>query len=122
VEKAPPKQTGKADDTKTSTPIPATLPTPPPEKEAEIKEPVPKKIENTLTEDPTPTERDITGRSVPQQEKTRPVTKNNPIIAPETASPRVMEKPLPREEQGRYDTLMQFAAVELEGTIQKKFY
>lgn len=114
VEKTPQKPQPPA-------PIPATLPTPPPPKEALIKEPL-KKIENTLTEDPTPTERDITGRSIPQKEKPRLEQKTDPIIAPEAAAPRIMEKPLSREEQSRYDTLMQFAAVELEGTIQKKFY
>lgn len=63
----------------------------------------PPPIERSITEDPTPTAADIGGIK-------KVATANNP---PPPA-------PISMKKQSRYDTLMQFAAVELEGALQNK--
>lgn len=45
--------------------------------------------------------------------------KPKPKPAPEPKAPTAPIKPITPEKQAKYDTLMQFAAVELEGTLQK---
>ena len=80
---------------------------PPPVKESGFKESGFK--ESSISEDPTPSARDLGKR------ETR--------AAPKPIEPKQGEaRSLPPEKQRRYDTLLQFAAVELEGTVQKHYY
>lgn len=62
----------------------------------------------SVTEDPTPTPADL---GLEKKPKPKPKQKTQPS-AEKIAT-------IPPEEQYRYDTLLQFAAIELEGTIQK---
>lgn len=78
--------------------------TPPPQKGAVTPAPT-----SSVEEKPLSPKREILATL--QDEKPTP-----PIIAPPTSS----SKPIPQATQSRYDTLMQFAAVELEGSLQKK--
>ncbi len=62
---------------------------------------------SSVTEDPTPSARDLGIEQPAKAPKEKPPEKKSaPEVRPENAH--------------RYDTLLQFAAVELEGTIQKK--
>lgn len=67
--------------------------------------------------DPNPSKADlgIKEKTVKKEE----VIKSPPITA---AVPQKPSTPVDSSIQSRYDTLMQFAAVELEGTLQKKIY
>lgn len=56
-------------------------------------------------------------KPVPKPKAETPQTKPKP--APEPKQKAAPMKPIPPEKQAKYDTLMQFAAVELEGTLQK---
>lgn len=85
---------------------PAEKPLPPPQKQQSVKQaqaPVPAP---SVTEDPTPTPADLG-----IEKKPKPKTKPQPTAKRGTT--------IPPEKQYRYDTLLQFAAIELEGTIQK---
>lgn len=68
----------------------------------------------SVLEDPTPSPRDL------GLKKAISLSPSTPMNSPPPASAKVSEKPLDMLKQSRYDTVMQFAAVELEGTIQKK--
>lgn len=57
-------------------------------------------VSATMTEDPTPTKADLGLK--------------------EKAAPKTPSQPLTQQQQSKYDTLLQFATVELEGTIQRK--
>jgi DNA polymerase III subunit gamma/tau len=81
---------------------------PAPAKEAPLEPSAPK------PQPPSPPKAETT--SVKKTEKATPP--NKPKAAPKTPSTPVY-KPIPPEKQARYDTLLQFAAVELEGTLQK---
>ncbi len=65
-----------------------------------------------VSEDPTPTPADLGFKS------------SKPAAQPPQASAAIQSTPPPnkftQQEQRRYDTFLQFAAIELEGTIQKK--
>lgn len=78
------------------------------EKKQNIKEIIPQESVNirpknsiSVSEDPTPSSADLG-------------------IKPKAATPVVAPAPIYSEKQSRYDTLLQFAAIELEGRIQKK--
>jgi DNA polymerase-3 subunit gamma/tau len=100
-------------------PVSAPIPTPPPPK------PITPPPSSSISIDPTPTPADlgIVKKTAPKP----PPVKNYPSEAfsrPEpvkevTPSPPPPAAP-PQGKPGRYDTLLQFAAVELEGTIQRK--
>lgn len=96
-------------------PSPAPLPTPP--KPA---------TSNSMTEDPTPTAADLGRQSKNKTAKPPEPPLPPPISRPqakvEPASPVKTAPPPSPQQQSRYDTLLQFAAVELEGTLQKKTY
>lgn len=66
---------------------------------------------SSITEDPTPTPRDL-GK--------RPSTPTPPASLAPSQTTASHQMPITPERQSRYDTILQFAAVELEGTIQKK--
>jgi DNA polymerase III subunit gamma/tau len=91
------------------------MPIPVPAPKIEPK-PVPPVVQNPLgsiSEDPTPTKRDL-------GIKEKPVKSTPPPPAPIAAkTPMAPVDPL---QQSRHDTILQFAAIELEGTIQKKGY
>ncbi len=70
---------------------------------------------SSISEDPMPTAADLDFRAA-----AAPVEKGLPSPAPKPSSPPKEGIKLSPQEQCRYDTLLQFAAVELEGTIQKK--
>jgi DNA polymerase III subunit gamma/tau len=81
---------------------PLTPPTPPPA------------FPPSINEDPRPTPADLGLREKKKSSSERPA----PIQSAETISSQ-SNRALSPEEKRRYDTLLQFAAVELEGTIQK---
>ncbi len=109
---------------------PAALPPPkaPPAEEFQ-----PKSASAILTEDPTPSFKDL-GVSAPKPAKplqeaqpkpAKPLQDPQPKSSPAAPAPNATAEPvklppMTKLEQSRYDTLMQFAAVELEGTIQRK--
>ncbi|MCB1149178.1 MAG: DNA polymerase III subunit gamma/tau, partial [Chlamydiia bacterium] len=78
---------------------PAVLPPPPPPKKE-----VPT-VKATVNEDPTPKPEEV---PKPAPKKAAPAPAKKPVKAPD------------QKAQTRYDTLMQFAAVELEGTVERK--
>lgn len=80
-------------------PIPAV--TPPVQKELPS---------SSMSEDPTPTPEDL-GKKRPAKTAPADLSKKKPSTE---------NAPITLEKQNRYDTILQFAAVELEGTIQKK--
>jgi DNA polymerase-3 subunit gamma/tau len=74
--------------------------------------PVPAKIQApSITEDPTPSMADL---GVKEKNKSK-------AAAPLRPQEEIKMQPISMVQQNRYDTLLQFAAVELEGTIQKQF-
>lgn len=102
--------------------------------------PVEKRIQSTITEDPTPSAADL-GKRAPAAPKPAPVASPQPAelkietpVAKSEPAPETKQEPVPakapvaptlsiedaRKKQSQYDTLLQFAAVELEGTIQRK--
>jgi len=85
---------------------------------------VPAKQNSSMTEDPTPTARELGRKESPAPQKVQ-----TPPQAPPTPAPAPIElgaRPTPEaqaasiKKQSRYDTVLQFAAVELEGSVQKK--
>jgi DNA polymerase-3 subunit gamma/tau len=118
----------------TSTPMPAVVM---PSNRSVM--PTPKKEESSLSEDPTPTPADIgikTKKSASKSEllpappppphfdveTTEPIAKPNTVPVELGARPTEEARIAAVKQQSRYDTLLQFATVELEGTIQKKQY
>lgn len=91
------------------TPPPPSKPTPTVQVPPPVAPIVIPKSADSMSIDPTPSPADLGIRSKPK-EKTpdKPVEKVQPI------------KPVSPLQQSRYDTILQFAAIELEGTIQKK--
>lgn len=84
--------------------------------------PPPAKAQNnelsSLTEDPTPSRADL------GLKEAKPKTVSQKLEAPSSISvpaPAISEisKEVMRKKQSRYDTILQFASIELEGTIQK---
>lgn len=96
--------------------------------------------DHSLSIDPTPSPEDLGIKKQPAKNKTPPMPpmKNYPsevfappppqitepppppaVVSKQPSTPTVIQAPIPQEKQSRYDTLLQFAAVELEGTIQK---
>ncbi|MFI5343982.1 MAG: hypothetical protein ACHQUC_07160, partial [Chlamydiales bacterium] len=81
-----------------------------------IAEPKPAVVEQlTLSEDPTPTPADFGNMAVKAAVQPVPVQQEQPLTLP---------KPIPQEQTVsrpvyEYDTLLQFAAVELEGKLQR---
>jgi len=73
----------------------------------------------SISEDPSPSPADL-GVKTPPKQKTKPTQISSPKSTPIPPPPIVKENiSIPPEKQHRYDTLLQFSAVELEGTIQK---
>lgn len=73
----------------------------------------PKPIASSITEDPTPALSDL-----PKMKKN--LAAPPPKLPPSAPTPPA--PPIPLQKQSRYDTLLQFAAVELEGNVQKKLH
>jgi DNA polymerase-3 subunit gamma/tau len=67
------------------------------------------------TIDPTPSPQDLGKKSAPKAPA--PATAPAPIPTPQ---PPQVHVPFDKNKQSRYDTILQFAAVELEGTIQRQ--
>lgn len=95
-----------------------------------IKPPLPapktRPVKSSLTVDPTPSVKDIPN-SAPTSPKPTPKPAASPqalpSVRPQVSHPEpVNDRPLTKQEQSRYDTLMQFSAVELEGTLQRKSF
>jgi len=86
---------------------PANEPLPPPNNTQTVA-PTQPPVAPSITEDPTPTPADLG-----IEKKTAPKPKPKPQPSAKVSAA------IPPEKQYRYDTLLQFAAVELEGTIQK---
>ncbi len=96
-------------------PKPATAPTPPaPKPTATLTQP-PK---TSMTEDPTPSRADLGLKEVAAP-KPKPQPKPQPK-APEPQPQIAPAAPIDSLTQSRYDTILQFAAVELEGSVQRK--
>lgn len=74
--------------------------------------------EHSITIDPTPTPEDLGKRAVPKKAPlpSQPLPPKEVI----TPTPTSTQPQMPAQPQHRYDTLLQFASVELEGKIQKK--
>lgn len=83
----------------------------PPEPKKAPKEP-PEISKGSISEDPTPSPRDLGQKKPASQPPAKPPA---PPSGPEARS-------LTPDKQRKYDTLLQFAAVELEGTVQKNYY
>lgn len=91
-------------------PAPAVLPVVP--KPTVTLAQVPKAI--SITEDPTPSRADL-------GLKETPAAKPKPKVQPQPQpQPSVQAAPLDALTQSRYDTLLHFTAVELEGSVQRK--
>ncbi len=93
---------------------------------AAMAEKIEKKVDPAISEDPTPSAADF-GKPTPAK---KPVAKVNTPIQPIVAAPeppKVVKKQVvvPHNDEEKpahiYDTLMQFAAVELEGKLQRHF-
>jgi len=95
---------------------PSPQPVPPQIVNVEAKKVEKPEARSSVTEDPTPSPADLGIRLK------KPIEAK--IEAEKTAQVVVQQQPLaplpPLPQQSRYDTILQFAAVELEGTIQKK--
>ncbi len=81
----------------------------------------------SVSEDPTPTPRDLGIRSKPKETiappPAAPLTPPPPMppaAVPDAVPDAVAAKAPGVHKQHRYDTILQFAAIELEGTVQKK--
>jgi len=82
--------------------------------------PIPKPIvPQTISEDPTPTLADLAGIPKSKKPVPAPLTKvSMPIETGARLTPEAQQAAT--KQQGRIDTLLQFAAIELEGTMQRK--
>lgn len=103
-----------------------SLPPPPRPKEPErilpsfkepekLPRPTPKEPEkplSSMTVDPTPSSADL-------GIKPKPVPQPKPASTPAPIQKTPPPQPVSLQQQNRYDTILQFAAIELEGTIQK---
>lgn len=108
-------------------PAPQPKPTPPKPPEA-AKQVIPEMPKySSVSEDPTPTAEDLgkkkakekTAPQLPPIEKIIAAPVMATAEAPKPSTP-TSQAPLTLKPQSHYDTILQFAAVELEGTIQKK--
>lgn len=96
-------------------------PIPEPIQEAKAPQPPPRP---TVSEDPTPTRAEL-GLKEPVKAPAAPPAPPPPLQKKESAPVELGSRPTEEakaasaKRQGQYDTLLQFAAVELEGTIQK---
>lgn len=96
-----------------------TKPAPPPQPEFQ---------RSSITEDPTPTSADLgikvkSNPPVKKAPETSEMAPSKPDKGQEQAppsNPPIAAQPPSMVKQSRYDTVLQFAAVELEGTVQKK--
>lgn len=99
---------------------PKKSPTPPPPTIAETKTSYAptNTATHSITEDPTPTKADL---GIREKAKPKPIEKAS---APVELGSRPTEeaKAVTAQQQSRYDTLLQFATVELEGTIRKNTF
>lgn len=86
---------------------------------------LPKKVERSASEsisiDPTPSKADLGIREKPKASETKTVVKEKavPVILESVKTAEEVLNISPQQ-KSRYDTVLQFAAVELEGTIQRK--
>lgn len=95
-------------ETVVSSPLSQPLPLPP-------QQPRPARVaESSMTEDPMPTKADLGIR-----EKKQPIQKESAPVEL-GARPTEEARTATVQQQSRYDTLLQFASVELEGTIRKR--
>ena len=101
--------------TQTSKPQPPPKPTSSP-----LPQPAAILSNESITEDPTPTRADLGLKEIPQAKKETLAAPQPPAPIELGARPTEEAKSASLKRQGQYDTLLQFAAVELEGTIQKK--
>lgn len=106
----PPKEDPRSSITITTAPLPQPQPLSPPPQTL---------FDSFTTEDPTPTPADLGKR----QTHSKAPSSSLPVSPPPAAAFKAVETPLRIEELKRpmhaYDTLMHFAAVELEGKLQK---
>lgn len=79
-------------------------------------------VKSNLTVDPTPSAKDIPNITPKPAPKPTPKPAPLPPPPPINTEEPVNFRPLTKQEQSRYDTLMQFSAVELEGTLQRKSF
>lgn len=73
----------------------------------------PKPVSESMSVDPTPSKADLGIKEKPKVEKIVPA----PV---DPVKPVEVAQPVTPQQKNRYETVLQFAAVELEGTIQKK--
>jgi DNA polymerase-3 subunit gamma/tau len=81
---------------------------------------VPTPRTSSITVDPTPTPADLGIKAKPKVAEMPPMPPARPVeVPPQKVAPAVVPASLSHK-QHRYDTILQFAAVELEGMVQKK--
>lgn len=114
-----PEESAKAPAIEAPRMPPPQMPSPPPaisKQAAQAPAPTTTKPANSsVTEDPTPTPEELGIKAKPTQKASQPIAATN--TAQKTSTPTM---PINPQKQSRYDTLLQFSAVELEGTVQKK--
>ena len=116
----------------------APIPEQKPEPKPKTPPPLPTPPSVNLTEDPTPSPKDLGIKEKPKQKiEPAPIVSKAPVEVEKPPAEAKISQPLPapvelgarptpeaqaasKAQQRRYDTLLQFAAVELEGSIQKK--
>ena len=88
-------------------------------KEKPFEKPTPQKAIGSISEDPTPSKKDLGIKDSATKKTAAPTAQKKEIVQSdqEPKTPRVTVDPLT---QSRYDTILQFAAIELEGIVQKK--
>jgi DNA polymerase III subunit gamma/tau len=78
-------------------------------------------IHDSITEDPTPSPQDLGIKSKPKVSEAKEMPAPKQTEAPKQAeAPAKPQGAALSHKQHRYDTILQFTAVELEGTVQKK--
>lgn len=95
--------------------IPAAMPAPAPAQPAKV-------AVSSVTEDPTPSPEDLGIKLKPKPPSPKPANPMPPSKI-EQSTPPAAKPPASialSHKQHRYDTILQFTAVELEGTVQKK--
>ena len=74
----------------------------------------------TISEDPTPTQADLGIKEKKVKTETQKALATPSSTSVTSKETQVEAIPIQSAKQSRYDTVLQFAAIELEGTIQKK--
>ncbi|MGZ3634043.1 MAG: DNA polymerase III subunit gamma/tau [Parachlamydiaceae bacterium] len=103
-----------------SPPTEAVNKTPPAKEAAPAPTPPPSVVCTSMTVDPSPSPQDL---GTPPSKAVKEVSAAMPIAVEKTppplSSPTAEERAALNKKQSQYDTLLQFAAVELEGSLQK---